>query len=118
MCIRDSDTDWDGFQWIDVNNADQSVIVFLRKSRDGDFILTILNFKPDFYPEYRVGVPEQGLYEEIFNSDSKCYGGSGQVNNGLIEAETIPYHGQAYSVSYTHLDVYKRQVVGDTFARI
>lgn len=45
-----------------------------------------------------MGVPEQGLYEEIFNSDSKCYGGSGQVNNGLIEAETIPYHGQAYSI--------------------
>ncbi|MFY9295270.1 MAG: 1,4-alpha-glucan branching protein GlgB [Caldicoprobacterales bacterium] len=96
--LWENDTDWDGFQWIDVNNADQSVIVFLRKSRDGDFILTILNFKPDFYPEYRVGVPEQGLYEEIFNSDSKCYGGSGQVNNGLIEAETIPYHGQAYSI--------------------
>jgi 1,4-alpha-glucan branching enzyme len=96
--LWENDTDWDGFQWIDVNNADQSIIIFLRKDREGDLLLTILNFKPDFYPKYRVGVPKQGIYEEVLNSDSQCYGGSGQINEGSVEAEAIPYHGQDYSI--------------------
>jgi len=73
--------DWDnkGFNWIAVNNNEQSIIAFSRHSRN-DTIIIVCNFTPIVYHDYLVGVPKIGIYTEILNSDEKKYGGSGVIN--------------------------------------
>lgn len=89
-----------GFEWIDCHDSSQSVISYLRKSGD-DYVIVILNFTPVVREHYRIGVPQLGLYQERFNSDSVFYGGS-NVSNGIeIPADDIPYMNQAYSISIT-----------------
>lgn len=97
-CLWERDEGWDGFQWLEPNNAAQSVYVFLRRDAGGRCLLSALNFKPDFYPVYRIGVPETGKYVEILNSDDAAFGGSGQVNPRPVEAEPVPWQGQPYSI--------------------
>jgi 1,4-alpha-glucan branching enzyme len=94
------DFDWQGFEWIDCQDYQQSVISFLRKGRNvGECIIVVCNFTPTLHQNYRIGVPEDGTYREVFNSDWEIYGGSGQQNSGELPAEAIEYHGQAYSLS-------------------
>ncbi len=69
----------DGFEWIDCNDAQNSVLVYQRKS-DDDFVVIALNFTPIPRENYRIGVPEPGSYSEVFNSDSEYYGGSNMGN--------------------------------------
>jgi 1,4-alpha-glucan branching enzyme len=72
-----------GFEWIDCNDADNSVVSFLRRAKDSDdFIVTVCNFTPQPLYDYWVGVPEPGYYAELINSDAACYGGSGRGNQG------------------------------------
>jgi 1,4-alpha-glucan branching enzyme len=90
----------EGFQWIDCNNADQSILVFLRKGkRPGDVTLVACNFTPLPRENYRVGVPRGGLWRERLNSDAKEYWGGGVGNFGTIEAAPLPSHGQFHSLS-------------------
>ncbi|WP_073235019.1 1,4-alpha-glucan branching protein GlgB [Desulforamulus putei] len=87
-----------GFQWIDPHDYSQSIITFLRQSRDpDDFLIIVCNFTPVVREGYRIGVPCPGEYLEVFNSDLHIYGGSGQVNS-LVVAENRPWHNQPYSV--------------------
>ena len=100
--LHQVDFDWSGFQWVDFSDAEQSVISFLRRSRDqADFILCIGNLTPVPRLGYRIGVPTPGWYRELLNSDAAVYGGSNQGNGGGIEAEAIPCHGHPYSISLT-----------------
>ena len=93
------DKSWDGFMWIDANNAKQRLISFVRTSASGRTKdLVVLNFDVFTHDEYRIGVPLPGKYREIFNSDEKKYGGNGDINEGIIKAEKVPYHGQKYSI--------------------
>lgn len=99
--LYETDFSWDGFQWIDFHDTEQSVISFYRKSQDGQKILACaLNFTPVPRRGYRVGLPSAGKYEEIFNSDDQQFGGSG-VLNGVVEAEQIPWQGQPCSAVLT-----------------
>jgi 1,4-alpha-glucan branching enzyme len=91
----------EGFEWVDFRDRDQSVISFLRKSSGGDVILVILNFTPVVRSVYRVGVPEEGFWEEILNSDSRVYGGSGVGNAPGVKTEKVPYHGKPHSIVLT-----------------
>jgi 1,4-alpha-glucan branching enzyme len=94
-----TDVDPAGFQWIDSNNADDNAVAFLRKSPSADRqILVTGNFSPVIRNGYRVGVPKPGFYREMMNTDSYLYGGSNFGNGGGVEAQSIPCHGQAYSV--------------------
>ena len=77
----------EGFQWLDCNDAAQSVLSYLRRARDGQFVIVVLNFTPVPRHGYRVGVPYAGRYEEIFNSDSSYYGGS-NVGNGAVDSQS------------------------------
>ena len=86
-----------GFDWIDCNDADASVITFLRYGGD-QFVVVILNFTPVPRYAYRVGVPEGGRYLEIFNSDSQLYGGSNLGNGGAVEADGEPWMGRPHSL--------------------
>ena len=75
----------EGFQWLDCNDAEQSVLSFLRRACDGRYVVIVLNFTPVPRRDYRVGVPYGGVYREIFNSDSHYYAGS-NVGNGSLSA--------------------------------
>ncbi len=93
--------EWQGFDWIDCNDADQSVLSYMRKNGD-DFVIVIVNFTPVSRHGYRIGVPRAGVYEEIFNSDAAIYGGSNQGNGGKqLIAEEIQWMNQSHSLELT-----------------
>ena len=89
----------DGFEWIDANNNDLSILVYLRKSRSGDVALIACNFTQVPRENYHVGVPRAGRWLERLNSDAPYYGGTGIGNFGGIEAAPLPSHGQYYSLN-------------------
>lgn len=95
-----SDDNWQGFEWVDCNDYSQSIIAFLRKSQDGEFVLVLCNFTPVVRHNYRVGVPMLGRYQEVLNSDWVRYGGSDQRNADLT-AEGIKWHNQSSSILIT-----------------
>ena len=88
-----------GFEWIDCNDSDQSVISFLR--RDGDRqLVVILNFTPVVRRNYRIGLPHGGAYREALNSDSEFYGGT-NVGNGILQAEQVAWMNRPCSAELT-----------------
>ncbi len=92
----------EGFQWIDANNYEQSVLSFIRKGYNpDDKIVAVCNFTPATHYDFRIGVPHHGYWKELLNSDAQEYGGSGQGNLGGKMAENIPFHGQPVSISIT-----------------
>jgi 1,4-alpha-glucan branching enzyme len=89
-----------GFEWINADDQSQSVLSFMRKGkRKGDYCIIVCNFSAEVYHDYRIGVPSQGFYEELFNSDAERFGGSEQLNENKIKVEKEPYHNQPYSAS-------------------
>jgi 1,4-alpha-glucan branching enzyme len=89
----------DGFEWIDTQDRENSVLVYARKSADPDQNLVIvLNLTPTPRSDYRVGVLSGGMWEEIFNSDDTLFYGSGQLNAQPVKAENNLWHGKANSV--------------------
>jgi len=91
----------DGFEWIDGNDTDNSVLTFLRWPGLGPPVLVACNFTPMVRENYRVGVPLAGVWREALNSDADAYGGSGVGNLGRVVAEGQPWHGRGQSVSLT-----------------
>ena len=87
-----------GFQWIDCNDLENSVIAFIRRDRDGGFVVCVLNFTPVPRDGYRIGVPLPGEYNELINSDSEAYGGSNVGNAGVARTEPIAAHGHPDSL--------------------
>ena len=92
------DFDSIGFEWIDCNDTDQSVLSYIRKS-ENESIIVILNFTPVIRDNYRIGVPEAGNYEIIFNSDSDYYAGSNAGSDSIITTEDTPWMNQPASLS-------------------
>lgn len=96
------DCDYEGFEWIDCNDAERSIIAFQRRAEDrDDFVIAVINFTPEVRHGYRLAVPRRGVYKEVFNSDLYCYGGSGVRNEGAFAAEEVPYMGKDYSIQIT-----------------
>jgi 1,4-alpha-glucan branching enzyme len=95
------DFDQGGFEWIDVADADQSVLSFLRRGPHDDVLLIACNFTPIPRHNYRVGAPSGGPWREVLNSDAPLYGGSGQGNMGGVEAAPVPAHGRYHSLTLT-----------------
>lgn len=93
--------EWEGFEWIDCGDAEQSVLSYLRKGGDRSLVI-ILNFTPIPRENYRIGLPEPGQWQETFNSDSSFYGGSNMGNGTLKqEAEEKEWMGRPYSITVT-----------------
>jgi 1,4-alpha-glucan branching enzyme len=91
-----------GYEWIDGDDADNSVISFLRKGAlAGEMLLIVCNFTPVPRSHYRVGAPCGGYWKEILNSDGKEYWGSGMGNCGGVQADSMPFHGRDCSLSLT-----------------
>lgn len=112
-----------GFLWIDANDANQSVVSFIRfpidpvlaaahtgpahelfpstQAKRGTHVVVVGNFTPVPRPGYRLGVPRNCRYREILNTDARTYGGSGMGNYGVCAVEDVPSHGHAQSITLT-----------------
>jgi 1,4-alpha-glucan branching enzyme len=89
----------DGFSWIDANDTEQSVMSILRCGHDrNDLVAVVFNLTPVARMNYRIGVPEEGLYEECLNTDAEAYGGGNVGNLGGARAVAEPMHGRPYSL--------------------
>ena len=93
------DSDPQGFDWLVVDDAQNSVFAFERRSSKGERIIVISNFTPVPRHDYRLGVNVAGQYHEILNTDSSFYEGSNLGNCGAVESEAIPSHGRDHSIS-------------------
>ncbi|RIK47471.1 MAG: 1,4-alpha-glucan branching enzyme, partial [Chloroflexi bacterium] len=92
------DNSWEGFQWIDISDADRSIISFIRRGHEAaDTLVIVCNFTPVPRLGYRVGLPLDTTYREIMNSDRHEYGGSGVGNPHPITAEVLPWQSCAFS---------------------
>lgn len=94
------DFDPEGFEWIDCHDTDQSILSYLRKA-DNESIITILNFTPIIRENYRIGVPEDGCYEIVLNSDSDYYSGSNAGGHTIIKSENIRWMNRDNSICLT-----------------
>ncbi|MGE0518374.1 MAG: 1,4-alpha-glucan branching protein GlgB [Candidatus Binatia bacterium] len=100
--LHELEHQWAGFEWIDANDSDASVISYLRRGTSPDSaVLAVLNFTTVSRQGYRVGVPWGGRWEELLNSDAHEYGGSGQGNFGGVDAEPAPCHGRPFTLRLT-----------------
>jgi 1,4-alpha-glucan branching enzyme len=99
--LYEQDFDGAGFSWIDCHDANQSVVGWLRYARDGSFVAVLLNFTPVPRSEYRIGLPRAGHYCELFNSDSRHYGGSDIGNGGDLIAVELPWMERPAMLSLT-----------------
>lgn len=94
--------DHEGFEWVDIQDSENSVISFLRKGNEPkDTVLVVCNLTPVPRENYRIGVPAAGEWREIFNSDDNRFGGSDVKNTNTISADKLLTHGKEYSVSLT-----------------
>jgi len=100
--LHQRDTDYSGFAWVDIGDWEGSIISFLRSGNEGTLpVLAVCNFTPVPRYGYRIGVPTEGFWRELLNSDAAEYGGSGTGNLGGLHAEDIPWHGRPFSLSLT-----------------
>jgi 1,4-alpha-glucan branching enzyme len=96
------DFDARGFEWVDCKDFQRSVICFLRNGQNpDDQLLFVCNFTPVVQQNYRVGVPREGSWKEILNSDAPLYSGSGQGNFGGVTTAPLPMHGRPFSLNMT-----------------
>jgi len=96
------DFHYTGFEWIDFHDVEHSVIAFLRRAEDPrDFLLICCNFTPVPHPGYEFGVPEEGFYEEVLNTDAEAFGGSGMGNPEAVSSRAIPKHNRRHSIVVT-----------------
>lgn len=97
--IYTQDFSQEGFEWVDCNDNRHSVVSFIRRAKDSDeFLVVVCNFTPQPHAHYRIGVPEHGFYEELFNSDSREFGGSNMGNLGGKWADEWSFHNRPYSL--------------------
>ena len=90
------DTGWDGYEWIEPDDRDRSVIAFRRKDRKGRELVVVCNFCPVLRENYRLGLPKQGWYVPVLNTDDEAFGGYGFAPE-TVRTEKKPSHGQAQS---------------------
>jgi 1,4-alpha-glucan branching enzyme len=98
--LHELDFDPGGFQWISVNDADNSVVALMRRGRDpSDVVVGVFNFTPVPRSNYQIGVPFGGRWRELLNGDAPLYGGSGMGNMGGVDAVPVAMHGHPHSVT-------------------
>ncbi|MDK2857920.1 MAG: 1,4-alpha-glucan branching enzyme [Verrucomicrobiota bacterium] len=99
--LYDIESSWEGFDWIDFQDAENSVISFLRKGRDSrEIIVCILNLTPTPRNGYRIGLPQPDKWAVILNTDAETYGGSnaGPEEGRIFDAHHLPWHDKGFSV--------------------
>jgi len=96
--LHEVDFSGDGFEWIDHDDNDNSVLSWLRKDKHGGYVVCISNLTPVARPDFRLGVPERRRFVEAINTDDAGYGGSG-VRNNEMRSEAQECHGRSWSVA-------------------
>jgi len=98
--LHEVDFEWQGFEWLELHDWENSVLAFMRRARDpNDSVVVVCNFTPVPREDYRIGVPSGGYYREILNTDSDIYGGSNLGNAGGVWARHEPHAGRPYHIS-------------------
>ena len=96
------DFEWQGFEWIDFHDTDNSVVAFLRRARDpNNHLVVVCNFTPVPRARYHIGVPEACFYREVLNTDAAQYGGSGTSNSPGQQAVPMPWQNQPCHIEVT-----------------
>ncbi len=94
-----------GFEWIDADDSDQSVLSFLRRRRERDAgdgaVVCVANLTPVPRHGYRIGLPAPGRWGELLNTDAREWGGTGMGNLGAVYAEDVRWHGRPWSARLT-----------------
>lgn len=99
--LHEVDSDWRGFEWVDVSDADNSLISYIRRGKDADdFVIVVLNFTPMVHHGYQIGVPKDGKYEIIMNTDSEYYGGS-NAGDSSLNGKWGDWHNQPAYINLT-----------------
>ncbi len=99
--LHQIDSDWRGFKWIDVSDADHSLISFIRRGKNrNDFLVVILNFTPTVHYGYQIGVPTDGTFQVLMNTDSEYYGGS-NAGDSTVQAKWGDWHDQPAYINIT-----------------
>ena len=93
------DFDWEGFEWLVPDDNHNNVVVFLRKDKKGRDLMCAVNFSPNTYENYRMGVPPHRRYVPVFNTDDPIYGGDGFGDTAPVPVEAIPSHGKEHSAA-------------------
>ncbi|MBQ1243359.1 MAG: alpha amylase C-terminal domain-containing protein, partial [Clostridia bacterium] len=93
------DYSWEGFQWLVSDDNNNSVIAFARKDKKGETVVAICNFTPVMREKYCFGVPAEGSYEVILNTDDATFGGDGKGTKTKASSKKIPMHGFENSIS-------------------
>ena len=96
-----NDDTYQGFEWIDFHDTDNSVVTFIRIGDPDSLILFVVNATPVPRYSYRVGAPGEGWYEEILNTDASIYGGGNIGNYGGAHADAVPWQGRSHSLCLT-----------------
>jgi 1,4-alpha-glucan branching enzyme len=97
-----NDTRPEGFDWLEPNDAENSVFAFTRRGNDGDpLVVVALNMTPVERRGYRLGFPAAGQWDEVMNTDAAIYGGQNHGNMGGVETQATPWHGQKQSAPVT-----------------
>jgi len=96
------DFHYTGFEWVDFHDWESSIIAFIRRAEDPkDWLLVCCNFTPVPRTGYEFGVPEEGFYEEVLNTDSELFGGSNIGNGGVVSSRPVPKHDRPHSIAVT-----------------
>lgn len=93
------DYGWNGFSWISSDDRDNSVIAFRRIDSKGKEIIAICNFTNVLRKNYLIGIPKNGTYTVLLNSDDTEFGGSGSGSKGKIKSKKLAMHGYDHSIS-------------------
>jgi 1,4-alpha-glucan branching enzyme len=100
--LWEADFSPEGFRWIEPNDAFHNVLAFERIAKEGESrLVCVANLSPVPRESYRLGLPQEGRWREVLNTDSALYGGSGVGNLGAVEAEAKPWHDRAASALVT-----------------
>jgi 1,4-alpha-glucan branching enzyme len=98
--LHQRDTRPDGFEWVDENNAEESVFAWVRRGEPGSAaVLVICNFTPVARAAHRIGVPEAGHWIERLNTNASLYGGEGSGNLGGVDSDEVAAQGRPHSIT-------------------
>jgi 1,4-alpha-glucan branching enzyme len=98
--LHQVDFDWQGYEWLELHDWENSVLAFLRRAKNpDDSMVVVCNFTPVVRDHYRIGVPAGGFYREVLNTDAEYYGGSNVGNTGGVWAAPEPHAGRPFHLS-------------------
>lgn len=99
--LSELDYESDGFEWINNISGNECVLSFVRKSKEGKILVVIANFTPVVRDKYKIGVPFEGKYKEIFNTDDEKFGGNGNLNKRAVSSKKDECDGRTDSIRLT-----------------